>query len=338
MANETAAPAASTPAPNSIPAQNSANPTENTAQSADSTGTIAEVVAQDAAATLADPTASKSEKKAAQKTLKQLKYKYNGKEYTENLPYEIPDTPEAIEYTRNQIQLSKMAHQKAQESAAIQKDLVSFIEDLKAGGSRAKKALKDPAIAMDLKKLAADIIEEEIENSKKSPEQLELEQIRQELKDAKEKQERESKEREESEQTRLADKFAEEYDVQITNALEGNKIPKSPAAVKKILDYMQLAVEANKDVSINDIIPVIRDELQEDFRTHAAALPDDGLEDFLGKELVDRLRKKAVARVKNPASKNPAVQAAAKAPSTGTESKKTEEVKPKQSYRDFFKM
>lgn len=335
MANETTAPAApAAPQAPSTPENNA----PNEAQSTGNTGDNVQAAVQDAAATLTDPKATPTEKKAAQKMLKQLKYKYNGREFTENLPYEIPDTPEAIEYTRNQIQLSKMAHQKAQESAAIQKDLIAFIDDLKAGGARAKKALKDPAIDMDLKKLAAEIIEEEIENSKKSPEQLELEKYRQELKDLKEKQEKEAKDREQTEQERMTEKFAEEYDIQITAALEGNKIPKSPAAIKKIISYMELAVEAGKDVTINDIIPVIRDELQSDFREHVAALPDDGLEEFMGKELVDRLRKKAVAKVKNPASKNPAVQAAAKAPSTGTESKKTEEPVKKMNYRDFFKM
>lgn len=329
MANETSAPAA--PAASSTPT----TPASNTIQPLGTTSN-SPVVAQEAAATLADPTATPVEKKAAQKTLNKLKYKYNGKEYEENLPYSIPDTPEAIEYTRNQIQLSKMAHQKAQESAGIQKDLMAFIADLQAGGARAKKALKDPAIAMDLKKLAADIIEEEIENSKKSPEQLELEKYRQELQDLKESREREDKERETTEQTRLADKFAEEYDIQITSALDSNKIPKSPAAVKKILDYMQLAVEANKDVSINDIIPVIREELKDDYRNHAEALPDEELEEFMGKVLMERLRKKAVARVRNPASKNPAVNAGSKAPSTGQSSAPAEKPVEKMSYKKFF--
>ena len=73
-----------------------------------------------------------------------------------------------------------------------------------------------------------------------------------------------------------------------------------------------------------------------DYREHAKALPDDALENFFGKELVDRLRKSAVRKIKT-AQANPALSAPGRAPSTG----KTTPVAPKEaekvSYKKFFK-
>lgn len=283
-----------------------------------------QAAAQDAKATLKDPTASKSEKKAAQKLLNKLTLKVDGEEYEEELPFGIPDDPKAIEYMRRQLQMSKMSHKRAQEKSAIEKDVMKFLSDLQADPI---KALSDPLFRdrIDLKKMAASIIEKEIEDSKKSPEQLELEKYKEELKAIKEQQEREKTDREQSDRERLTEKYAEEYDLQLTQALETNRIPKSPAAIKKFADYMEIAVRAGKDVSVNDLIPLIREELASDFNEHLNNLPEDQLEAFIGKPILDKLRKKSVAKAKQ-AAQNPALKGAGKAPNTGKATEKEEPI------------
>lgn len=284
-------------------------------------------VAKDAKATLKDPTASKAEKKAAQKLLNKLTLKVDGEEYEEELPFGIPDDPKAIEYMKRQLQLSKMSHKRAQDYSAIQKDVMQFMNDLQKDPI---KALSDPLFKdrIDLKKMAASIIEKEIEDSKKSPEQLELEKYKEELKAIKEQQEKDKEYREQSDRERLTEKYAEEYDVQLTQALETNKIPKSPAAIKKFADYMEIAVRAGKDVSVNDLIPLIREELTNDFQEHLNNLPEDKLEEFIGKPILDKLRKKSVAKAKQ-AAQNPALKGGAKVQNTGKAETKEEPVKMK---------
>jgi hypothetical protein len=290
--------------------------------------------AEDAKAVLKDPTASKSEKKAAAKTLKKLTLKIDGQEYEEELPFEIPNDPKSIEYMRRELQMGRMGQKRAQEKASIEKEVLQFLDDLK---KNPKKALSDPAIGMDLKKFAAQIIEEEIENSKKSPEQLALEKAQEELKTLKEQREQEKKDAEAKENEALTARYVEQYDNEITAALEGNRIPKTPQAVKKLADYMEVAIGANKDVSFNDLIPIVREELIADYQNHLDALPDDELESYIGKKTIDRIRKRNVAKAKQAAS-NPAVKAPTKLPNTGKSSGKKEEEKPKISMKDFFKL
>jgi hypothetical protein len=290
--------------------------------------------AADAKAVLKDPTASKSEKKAAAKTLKKLTLKIDGQEYEEELPFEIPNDPKSIEYMRRELQMGRMGQKRAQEKASIEKEVLQFLDDLK---KNPKKALSDPAIGMDLKKFAAQIIEEEIENSKKSPEQLELEKTKEELKAIKEQREQEKKDAEAKENEALTARYVEQYDNEITAALEGNRIPKTPQAVKKLADYMEVAIGANKDVSFNDLIPIVREELIADYQNHLDALPDDELESYIGKKTIDRIRKRNVAKAKQAAS-NPAVKAPTKAPNTGKTSTEKKIQEKKIPMKDFFKL
>lgn len=292
-----------------------------------------QAVAQDAQATLSNPKASKAAKIEAKKTLKKLTLKVDGQEYDEELPFELPDDPKAVEYMKRQLQMSKMGQNRAQHAATLEKEIVQFFDELKANP---KKALSNPAFKdrLDLKKLAAEIIEEEIENSKKSPEQLEKEKLQAELQAIKEERENEKKSAEQREFERLREKYAEDYDMQITQALEGNKIPKSAAAVKKIADYMEIAVNAGKDVSVNDLIPIIRDELASDFLQHLNSLPDDQLDQYIPKAIQDRLRKKVVAKAKQAAS-NPALKGNTKVANTGKESEKKAD-EPKKTMKQLW--
>lgn len=305
-------------------------------QDSQSTGISQETAQQaaaDAKSTLKDPKASKGEKKAAQKLLQKLTLKIDGQEYEEDLPFGIPNDPKAIEWMRRELQMGRMGQKRAQEKAAIEKDVAAFINDLK---NDPIKALSDPGFKdiVNLQDLASKIMEREIENSKKSPEQLENEKIRAELKAERDSREREKKELTDREQERLRDHYLAEYDNQLTKALETNQIPKSPAAIKKFADYMEIAVNAGKDVSVNDLVPLIREELAADFKEHLAALPEDALEDFIGKAVLDKIRKKGISKAKQ-AGSNPAVKGPGKTQSTGKASE-TKSAEPKKTFRQFF--
>src|SRR5271165_1262412 len=149
--------------------------------------------AQAAQAVINDPNAPKAAKVQAQKMLKQLSIKVDGKEYIENLPFEIPDDPKAKEWMARELQMSRMGQGRAQENAAIKKEINQLFQDIKADPFR---VLQDPAIGIDVKDAVKKYIEREIENSKKSPEQLQLEAAQEELRQMKLNQDNEKKQRE----------------------------------------------------------------------------------------------------------------------------------------------
>lgn len=287
--------------------------------------------AAEAQATLENPTATKAEKKAAQKTLKKLTLKIDGQEIEEELPFEIPDDPKAIEYMKRELQMGRMGQKRAQEKASIEKEVVKFIEELR---KNPRKALSDPAIGLDVKKLATEIIEEEIENAKKSPEQLEKEKLQAELQALKEEREKEKKEAEEKEMARLQEEAYERYDMLMSQTLEKSDLPKTAAVVKKMADYMLIGLQAGKDVTPDDVLPIVREEIIEDYKQLLNSLPDDEIEKFIGKERINSIRKKSIAKAKQAPA---AVKAAAKTADTG-KVKIEEKQKEKVTFKDFFKM
>lgn len=297
---------------------------ENTEESGESTEGGDTEAAEAAQAALKDPKASKTAKQQAAKVLKKLTLKIDGEEIEEEYD------PDDQEYMTRQLQLAKVAQKRMQEFASLQKDVVAFVQELK---KNPRKALSDPAIGLDVKQLAAQIIEEEIAESKKSPEQIEKEKLQAELQAMKDEREREKQEAQKSEYERLVAQTEQQYDIQIDAALQKTDLPKEDYIVKKIADYLYVGLKAGKDVTVDDVLPLVEEEMLSDLNHLINVLPDDKLDKFIGKAIQDRMRKKNVAKAK--ASKqavgsNKALDVAKKS----GESKKKEG--PKKTFKDFF--
>jgi len=272
---------------------------------------------------------SSQEAKAAVKEaarLRSLRLKVDGREIDEDLPFEIPDDPEAIEYMKRHLQMSRMGTKRAQEYAQLEKEIRQLITE---GTKNPRKLLKE--LSIDERELARQIIEQEIENSQKSPEQLEKERIEEELRSLKQEREQEKQQFEQKEFERLQEQAYEKYDQQMTAALESSNLPKEPYVVKKIADYMLVALQEGYDVSAEDVIPLVKQELEKDIQTLINAMPDEALEQFLGKQRLANFRKKNLAKAKEAV----AVSSAKAVKDTGGKTS-VKEPEKKMSYKDFF--
>jgi hypothetical protein len=248
------------------------------------------------------------------------------REIEEDLPFDIPDDPEAVEYMKRQLQMARMGTKRAQEYAQLEKEIRQLITE---GSKNPRQLLKE--LNIDERELARQIIEQEIENAQKSPEQLEKERIEEELKALKEEREREKQSFEQKEFERLQEQAYEKYDQQMTMALEKSNLPKEPYVVKKIADYMLVALQEGYDVSADDVIPLVKQELEKDIQTLINAMPDEALEQFLGKQRLANFRKKNLAKAKEAV----AVSSAKAVKDTGGKTSAKEPEK-KMSYKDFF--
>lgn len=266
------------------------------------------------------------------KRLKKLKLKFNGREIEEELPFEIDDNPANIEYMQRQLQMAKLGQQKSQDYSNLQKQVSAFVEELK---KNPRKALANPNIGIDLKQLAAEILQEEIENSQKSPDQIKAEQLENKLREIEEERAREKEESQKVELERLTNQAYERYDMLMSKALDESDLPKSPYVVKKMADYMMLAIQNDLDVTPSDIVPIIKEEVLNDFKQMVGVMPAENLQAFFGKDVIDKVRKHNLAKVKKKQTsaalgkKDIDVGASKVAP------KKKEDVKP-QTFKDFF--
>lgn len=248
------------------------------------------VAASDAKAVAAIENKDPKDLTAKEKSLvKKYQLKIDGK--TEDFELDLSNDEEI----KKHLQMSRASSKRMQESAQMKSAAEEFINLLKTDP---KRVLSDPNIGVDLKKLAQEIINKEIEDAQKSPEQLQIEKYQKELEEIKAKQEKEEKERTTNERIRLQKEHEEKIQVNIETALKGSDLPKTPYTVRKMAEMMLIALQNNVDLSPADLVPLIRKQMIADYKELTSAANDDILEELIGKENLTRVRKKTVAKVK----------------------------------------
>lgn len=260
--------------------------------------------------------------KAEEKRIKKLKLKVDGKEIEESL--DLDNDEELI----RQLQMAKMGQKRAQEKSDLEKQINSFLQALKTDPFEALKRLGE-----DPNQLIENYITAQEEHAKKSPEQLEREKLERELTKLKTEREREREDQKQKELHRLQEQAFQQYDVQMEQALSKADVPKTPYVIKKIADYMIVAIDAGYDVTPDDVIPLVREELNSDLKEMFSSLDEASIEALLGEQVLNRLRKRRVAKAQaaNTAVSKPQVTDTGK-------SSKAQEIKPgdKKSFKDFF--
>jgi hypothetical protein len=264
--------------------------------------------------------------KAEAKRIRELKLKVHGEEITEELPFEIEENPEVVEYLTKQLQLSKAAQRAMQENSSFQKQVSEFFKDLK---SNTKAKLME--LGIDPKEFAAQVIEEEIKKSQMTPEQIRQQELEEELNKLKEEAKRKEEEFNQKELERLREIEFEKIDTQMSIALDKSDLPKKPYVVRKMAEYMLIGANNGINLTAEDVLPLVREELLGDLQEIINSLPEDKAEEFIGKEVLTRFRKKNLAKAKQtPASVKSAIK------DVGTKKSEDKKQEVPVNYKQFF--
>jgi hypothetical protein len=124
-----------------------------------------------------------------------------------------------------------------------------------------------------------------------------------------------------------------ELENEIVQAIEIGQLPKSTYISKKIADLAYIAYANGINLSINDIIPFVKQQYKKDLSEMLGVLNDDEVEMLVSKERIRQIRNKQIQSVK---PKDSAPKAPLKTQDTGSSSKKSDDVK-KIKAKDFFK-
>lgn len=270
-----------------------------------------------------EPKLTKKAEKEVEKRLKKLKLKVDGKEFEEEIDL---DDDEAL--TRH-LQMSKMGQKRAQEKAQLDKELKQFF----AAMEEDPFSVLSKEMGMDVEAQIQKYIDKQIENAKKSPEQIEREKMENELKSIKAERERERQESEARQKELLIQQQYEHYDIQMEQALNKSSIPKTPYVVKKMADYMIVAVENGYDLSPEAAVALVQEEMDSDLKEMFGSLSEDKIESLLGDQVLNKLRKRRLAKAKESqaAVQKPNIQDTGR--NAKTESKKEGD---KVSFKKFF--
>lgn len=239
----------------------------------------------------AEATAEKPKEEPKPVEKRKYKYKANGKE----IEAELSDTD-----VLNALSKAAGADASFEEAAKVKKQIIQLFEE----GAKSPEQLLT-ALKIDPRKFAEELLykiysEEQMPEAERRALQAErkaaqLEAEKKALEDANEKAVMDSE----------SAKWTETYDKQITDALEKStvKLPKTPETVKRIAGYMLQALEKGIDVPVDDIIPLVYEDMQGGIGSVLSAADEDTIIKLLGEDKARAIAKKIATQVPTPGNR-----------------------------------
>jgi len=208
-------------------------------------------------------------------------------------------------------QLKTVSHKRLQEAAEARKKVEGIIEMVKADPI---KALKDPALSLDLRKLAEDIIQEEIERETMTPEQRELADLKREKASREAEVERAKAEAAEKEAAAKDEAEFQFYLNGTQTALKAAGLPINNHNIRRMASIIEdLQYKGVKDWSFDSAAADLKADHISAQKELISTLPADRLVELLGEDLIKKVREYDASRIKKVAP-TPALKDQGEAP------------------------
>ena len=191
------------------------------------------------------------------------------------------------------------------QKAQAAEDLINLLQSDDPNAWK-KFAKQCKANGIDAKKFATEILYEDIEESKMTPEQRELAKFREEKAEQDalkaEEEARKAKEQEtakDAENKAKAEEWSRKFEKECVDALASKKLPTGRLALALVAQYVNAGLSQKKEYSVEEVLPYVKRDLDntvkwslESFKTGQELL------DYLGPDLVDLITKAKVERYK----------------------------------------
>lgn len=278
----------------------------------------------------AEPTPAE-QKEMAKQLMKEFKLKVNGKDIIEKI--DLNDEARIIKA----LQMEKAAQEAFQNQAALKKQqeemqnsLAEFIEELR---NNPLAVLQHQELGVDVKAIVEAYLQNEIERSQKTPEQLALEEAQARLAELEEEKKLAQEEREAARRAQLEQEAAIQLENEIADVIEKGDLPKSKYISQKLTDLAYIAYSNGIDLSISEIAPLVKKQYLADMKDMLGISSDEIVEDLLGKDRIRSIRNKQIQSLKSNTNATP--KNALKTQDTGTGSVK-EDAPTRMRAKDFF--
>jgi hypothetical protein len=261
----------------------------------------------------------------AKKMLKEIKFKANGQDFTETLPFEVPE--EHLEYMQKHFSLNKGAQTSMQKYSQLEREIKDFAAKAKTDTKGALKLL-----GINPSEFAAAMLEEELKMQSLTPEQRELEEAKKELQALKAKQETDAQEFSKKELERVTQLEYDRISTKIEKAITTSGLPQEPAIVKRLANYMLIGNQMNVKFEPEELVEIVREDMYNELQGLIKHLGADKVEQLVGKDILTEIRKKNIAKAKT----TPATAKGTGVKDVGA-TKTAPATAEKKSYKEFFK-
>lgn len=235
--------------------------------------------------------------------------------------YKVKIDDEELEVDEDEVvrgyQHARAANKKFQEAAAERKAAEQAKEEAKrVAEDRWAKLKTDPfkvlsELGINPRELSEEYLLKALEEEMMSPAEKEKAELTKKLQEyeAKEKTAKEQEEavkKQEEEKTKqeeilqLQKKYEQEYESQFIKALESTKLPKNPTTIRRIAEIVMQFQQQDIDIPVEHAIRIVEQDYNRGISELVKSLEGDSLVQFLGNDVVDKIRKHTLSKVKNP--------------------------------------
>lgn len=192
-------------------------------------------------------------------------------------------------------QLAEAAQEKFQKAAHLEK-LEAAIQ--KGDRKSIQKLLGDDRFH----NFAVEYLSERLEEEEMSPKERELRQRERQLAEYEERLRQEQEERQSAAMRQLEDHYAQKFDADFSSAMKQLKLPPTPKAVARMAELMKQNLEMGLELPATSIAQMVKEELTTTVKSIMDGLDDESLAALLGEQVEEKLRKRSMAKLKNPMS------------------------------------
>ncbi len=239
--------------------------------------------------------ANKEQAAVQAKNLKKLKLKVDGHEVEEEIDLNDEET------LKRHLQMSKAAQKRMSEAAKARREAEEIVGmfkgDLKSVLKNADKLGKTPEqLRKEVEEYFAEIIEDEM----LSPEQKTIREAQRIVREREEETKRIAAEKEAKEKEELQNRYAQDYDKRISEALASSGLPKTAKTVKRMAELMYKNLDMGLDLEPQHLVQIVREDYLSEIKELFSATDGDSLLKLLGDDVANKIRKSDLARLKTP--------------------------------------
>lgn len=188
---------------------------------------------------------------------------------------------------------------KAEEAAKKHKVATEFFKLMKENPTEFAKRAKENGI-MDPEAFAVEIINSKLKYEQMTPEQRELEALRQEkiLRDKADKERQDAEHKAKLEQE--TQEYRESLEKEIVDAFSTVKLPKTPWTTARIASYLDAGLSRGKQFKVADVARIVQKEYHTMVNEVLGAFPEEEILNFLKPEIQETISRARVKRLTPP--------------------------------------
>lgn len=231
-----------------------------------------------------DPLNRSTESKEAEKEAKRWKIKADERDWD-------LDESELLSYAQKGIG----ADSRWQEAAKIRQQNNDFLKALR---ENPREVLSHPQLKLDLKKMAHDILYEDIQNEMMTPEERHYAEREAKLRAYEDRDMQSQRQQHEARQAAEDSRYQTEIDTGIRSSLGSAKIPLTEFTYDSTIKYMQRAMQAGyTDVTPESVLQYVKRDYQKSQEQLFSMDPSEML-DFIGEKGLEKIQKAYIDKVR----------------------------------------